>query len=34
MKLSRHTKVETLLVYDDNRQRSQLEMTELLADMV
>jgi integrase/recombinase XerC len=31
-RLSRHAKVETLLVYDDNRQNVQGELSELLAD--
>lgn len=33
-KLSRHANLQTLLVYDDNRQKLQMEITELLADMV
>lgn len=32
--LSRHTQLETLMIYDDNRQKWQKELTELLADMV
>ena len=34
MKLSRHTQIDTLMIYDDNRQKRQLEVTELLADMI
>lgn len=30
-KLSRHAKIETLMVYDDNRQQKQAELTELLS---
>lgn len=33
-KLSRHAKLDTLMIYDDNRQQHQLEISELLADMV
>jgi integrase/recombinase XerC len=33
-KLSRHTRIETLMVYDDNRRQDQLEISNLLADMV
>lgn len=33
-KLSRHANLQTLLVYDDNRQKLQMEITELLAEMV
>jgi integrase/recombinase XerC len=33
-KLSRHANLETLMVYDDNRGRSQLEITELLDDLI
>lgn len=32
-KLSRHAKIETLLVYDDNRSRQQGELSDLLADL-
>ncbi len=31
-KLSRHAKLNTLQIYDDNRNRDQLEMSELLMD--
>lgn len=33
-KLSRHANLNTLMIYDDNRQQHQLEISELLADMV
>ncbi|MGK7875410.1 MAG: tyrosine-type recombinase/integrase [Xenococcaceae cyanobacterium] len=33
-KLSRHTQIDTLMVYDDNRKKDQLEISNLLADMV
>ncbi len=33
-KLSRHTQLDTLMIYDDNRQKWQLEITDLLAEMV
>ena len=33
-KLSRHTNLDTLMIYDDNRQKDQLEISDLLADMV
>jgi integrase/recombinase XerC len=33
-KLSRHAKVETLLVYDDNRANAQGALSELLSEMV
>jgi len=33
-KLSRHRQIDTLMVYDDNRQQDQLEMSNLLADLV
>ncbi|MUH00329.1 tyrosine-type recombinase/integrase [Scytonema sp. UIC 10036] len=33
-KLSRHSKIETLMRYDDNRQRVQGEMTDLLDNLV
>ena len=33
-KLSRHRQIDTLMVYDDNRQPDQLEISQLLADMV
>jgi integrase/recombinase XerC len=33
-KLSRHATLDTLMVYDDNRQQDQLEISTLLADMV
>lgn len=33
-KLSRHTQLDTLMIYDDNRQKWQLEMTNLLAEML
>jgi len=33
-KLSRHANLETLMVYDDNREKAQLEMTELLDDLI
>lgn len=33
-KLSRHSQIETLLVYDDNRHNDQLEISEILAQMV
>lgn len=33
-KLSRHAKIDTLLIYDDNRQKTQLELSELLSDML
>ena len=33
-KLSRHATIDTLMVYDDNRQQDQLEISTLLADMV
>jgi integrase/recombinase XerC len=33
-KLSRHATIDTLMVYDDNRQKDQLEISTLLADMV
>jgi integrase/recombinase XerC len=33
-KLSRHATLDTLMVYDDNRQQDQLEISMLLADLV
>lgn len=33
-KLSRHSQIETLLVYDDNRHNDQLEISEILSQMV
>jgi integrase/recombinase XerC len=33
-KLSRHTKLETLMIYDDNRQQHQLKVSSVLADLV
>ena len=33
-KLSRHSSVDTLLIYDDNRLHDQLEMSDLLSDMI
>lgn len=33
-KLSRHANLETLMVYDDNREKAQLEITELLDDLI
>lgn len=33
-KLSRHRQLDTLLIYDDNRQRVQLEISELLSDLM
>lgn len=33
-KLSRHSQIETLLVYDDNRHNDQLEISEILSKMV
>lgn len=33
-KLSRHAQLDTLMIYDDNRQKWQLEMTDLLAEML
>jgi integrase/recombinase XerC len=33
-KLSRHSQIETLLVYDDNRSQDQLEISEILSQMV
>lgn len=33
-KLSRHKQLDTLMVYDDNRQKDQLEISSLLSDMV
>ncbi len=33
-KLSRHSQIDTLMVYDDNRQQDQLAISELLANMV
>jgi integrase/recombinase XerC len=33
-KLSRHANLETLMVYDDNREKAQLEITELLDDLL
>jgi len=30
--LSRHVKLETLMIYDDNRQNMQGEVSELLSD--
>jgi integrase/recombinase XerC len=33
-RLSRHAKIETLMIYDDNRSNLQSELTELLADSV
>jgi integrase/recombinase XerC len=33
-KLSRHARLDTLMVYDDNRQNHQAEVTELLAAMI
>ncbi|NEO33173.1 MAG: tyrosine-type recombinase/integrase [Symploca sp. SIO3C6] len=33
-KLSRHAQIDTLMVYDDNRSKDQLEISTLLADMV
>lgn len=33
-KLSRHIKLETLMIYDDNRQQHQLKVSSVLADLV
>jgi integrase/recombinase XerC len=33
-KLSRHSKIETVLIYDDARQKDQLELSHKLADLV
>lgn len=33
-KLSRHSKIETLMIYDDNRNKDQLELSELLDGLV
>ena len=33
-RLSRHAKIETLMIYDDNRSNMQGELTELLADSI
>jgi integrase/recombinase XerC len=33
-KLSRHKQIDTLMIYDDNRQRVQGELTGLLSDLV
>ncbi|MBD2207618.1 hypothetical protein H6G33_35395 [Calothrix sp. FACHB-1219] len=33
-KLSRHAKIDTLLIYDDNRSNDQQELSDLLGDMV
>jgi integrase/recombinase XerC len=33
-KLSRHSKLETLMIYDDNRQQHQLKVSSVLADLV
>lgn len=33
-KLSRHSQIDTLMVYDDNRCNDQLELSELLSEMV
>ena len=33
-KLSRHSQLDTLMVYDDNRHNDQLELSELLSEMV
>lgn len=33
-KLSRHANLDTLMIYDDNRQKDQLEISDLLAEMV
>jgi integrase/recombinase XerC len=33
-KLSRHAQLDTLMIYDDNRQKWQLEITDLLAEML
>jgi integrase/recombinase XerC len=33
-KLSRHSKLETLMIYDDNRQQHQLQVSNVLADLV
>ena len=33
-KLSRHADPRTLMIYDDNRQKDQQEISSLLADMV
>ncbi len=32
-KLSRHSRIETLLIYDDNRQKDQLELSEQLSQL-
>jgi len=32
-KLSRHSRIETLLIYDDNRQKDQLELSEQLSEL-
>jgi integrase/recombinase XerC len=33
-KLSRHSDLNTLMIYDDNRKNQQGEVTDLLADLV
>ncbi|NBD32501.1 MAG: tyrosine-type recombinase/integrase [Cyanobacteria bacterium] len=33
-KLSRHSNLDTLMIYDDNRTKDQLEISDLLADLV
>ncbi|HEY9863003.1 MAG TPA: hypothetical protein V6D21_02370 [Candidatus Obscuribacterales bacterium] len=33
-KLSRHAKVDTLMIYDDNRQKVQKDITDLLSELV
>jgi integrase/recombinase XerC len=33
-KLSRHSNLDTLMVYDDNRTKDQLEISDLLADLI
>lgn len=33
-RLSRHKKIETLLIYDDNRQQMQLELSEMLSEFL
>ncbi len=33
-KLSRHRNLNTLMIYDDNRQQHQTEVTGILADLV
>jgi integrase/recombinase XerC len=33
-KLSRHKKVETVMIYDENRLRDQGDLTDLISDLV